>query len=92
MNRSDVLSEAEKLITGDRADKYGSYWEQMRSVAIITGELTNNNVTMDPSDVSLLMIALKLRRLATSEQIDDAVDLAGYAALHAETFLKDRKD
>ena len=83
--RSRVLGRAQSLICGDRAKSYGDYGAQMASLANAFNSITGH--TLGPNDVSTLLVLLKLRRMQTSTDPDSAVDLCGYAALHAEFFL-----
>lgn len=87
--RGEVLMEAGKLITGDRADAYGNYKDQMQSIADMFNAMYNGIVdapTLKAEHVSNILILLKMRRKITSNDIDSRVDMCGYTALDAEYF------
>ncbi len=83
--RARILGRAQSLICGDRAASYGNYEEQMNAISAAFNAITGK--TLEPQDISLILQLLKLRRMQTSSDPDSAVDLCGYAALHAEFFL-----
>lgn len=81
--RSQILSEANDLINGDREDDYGAPSDNFARIASIWNVLfPGSNFT--PEKVALAMIGLKLARSPEGYKRDTAVDLAGYAALYAE--------
>ena len=87
--RGDILLEAGRLITGDRAEQYGNFKDQMESIAGMYKALhigipmTGN---LDEKGVAEIMMLLKMRRAITSDDTDSVVDLCGYAALYGEHF------
>ena len=88
MNRTAVLETASNLITGDRAESYGSYGDQMAGIAqAFNGIYSTEGWNLEPKHVSMILMLLKLRRSTTSKDVDSYTDLCGYAALHAEHFL-----
>lgn len=89
MPRRAVLDTAKGLICGDRAQSYGNYETQMHAIATAFCAITGKDIS--PADVSTLLQLLKMRRMQTSRDPDSAIDLCGYAALHAEFFLDDRE-
>ena len=89
MNRTAVLETASNLITGDRAESYGSYGDQMEGIALaFNGIYSTEGWNLEPKHVSMILMLLKLRRRVTSGDLDSSVDLCGYAALDAEYFTK----
>ena len=84
MNRVSVLEKASNLITGDRADAYGDFHDQMASISGMYTSLTGKEIA--PRDVALILMLLKLRRNQTDSGTDSLVDLCGYAALYVEAF------
>jgi hypothetical protein len=87
-----VLQEAQKLISGKRAESYGPAIENFTRVGYIwTGCLYTKlkpGLIIHPADVSNMMMGLKQARLAYAIEInkinearDSAVDICGYAAL-----------
>lgn len=86
--RGDVLDTAKKLITGDRQRQYGSFRDQMESVAKMVEGATG--MVLPSHVVAMVLICLKVKRINTSHgDLDSEVDLAGYAALYAEYFKSD---
>jgi len=89
MNRKDVLEEALKLITGDRAESYGDAYENHARIAegwniIIKGAMMSHGL-LTPAHVTLMMDWVKTSRLIESiDHVDSWIDKAGYTALGAE--------
>lgn len=81
-----ILSEANQLITGDRAVEYGDARESFVRIAQLWSTVLGQRVT--PLEVIRCMIALKVSRAADGYHRDSYVDIAGYAAL-AELFAND---
>lgn len=77
---TNILSEAEEVIYGDREQTYGAPDKNLQTIAdlwhIYLGAPINVN------DVCVMMILLKASRLKNSpEHHDSQVDICGYAAL-----------
>ena len=81
-----ILSEAECIITGDRAEEYGDARVSFERIAHLWSTILEQRVT--PLEVIRCMIALKVSRAAGGYHRDSYVDIAGYAAL-AELFADD---
>ena len=93
-HRVQVLETASNLITGARADSYGSYRNQMTGIADMFNGLMHgqeNAPHLDPRHISLILMLLKMRRRVTSGDLDSSVDLCGYTALDAEAFTAPEK-
>ena len=86
--RSDILTVASDLISGDRAETYGDPVDNFETVGVIWGAILDANPNpgpLRPSTVALMLAGLKLARLSTNlDHRDSWVDLAGYAALGGE--------
>jgi len=82
--REEILDNAKSLITGDRAESYGDFMEQMLAIAVMMNGLTGRPYSA--KEIALMLMCLKRRRMTTSRATDSEVDLAGYAALYAEHF------
>lgn len=81
--RSQVLTEAEALVNGDRQADYGPPEVNFQRIATMWQVLFPER-QWTPADAALAMAAVKLARAVQSPKRDTAVDLAGYAALWAE--------
>ena len=91
--RAQVLAEAAKLITGDRASAYGNYGDQMRSIADMFNAMhagVGGEPKLEGRHVSTILQLLKMRRRVTAQDVDSSIDLCGYTALDAEFFTKPR--
>lgn len=88
MERGQLLLEAERLINGDRNVQYGApiddfsvtakMWEAYLRRLMETRNL--DVLMLDPHDVAVLLILVKISRLAqTPEKKDHWADIAGYA-------------
>lgn len=82
--RSQVLSEADALINGDRQEQYGPPAVNFGRIADFWDTLVPRHDPWTPADVALAMVGLKLARAAQGYGRDTAVDGAGYLALWAE--------
>ena len=94
MNREQVLSKAEELINGQRAEDYGDAYQNFQRIAdgwnVIVREANSDSgwTYLTPSHVALMMDWLKTcRLLSTLDHEDSWVDKAGYTALGAEFAL-----
>jgi hypothetical protein len=93
-NREHFLREAEELINGPRAEDYGPALLNHERIATIWNVLLRakllNKIT--PTEVTAMMIGLKLARLAEDMHKDDSwVDIIGYAALGGEISNDEQK-
>lgn len=89
--RGRMLEEAKKIVTEDRANVYGSPEDNFALIA----ELWSNylGVEIKPEDVALMMALLKIARIKTGKtNMDNYVDLAGYAACAAGIAVKDLEE
>ena len=84
--RSQLLTEADQLVNGDRNNQYGDPNGDFESIARMwnayLARMTNNApIMLEPWDVAAMMALLKISRIAWSaDKKDHWVDLAGYAA------------
>lgn len=86
--KQELLEEAFKIVTGPRQDLYGKPSQNFIDTAnmvdaylVARGVITAEGKGIDPHDVAVIMICLKLARIATSpHEKDHWVDIAGYAA------------
>lgn len=83
---TDILQEASELINGERAKDYGDVTENFQRIANLwTDYLGPDDWQFTPHDVAMMMILVKMSRLATGGyHRDSLVDIAGYAALDAK--------
>lgn len=83
MNRTEILEQADRLISHDRAIDYGEAERSFGQIAALWTIMTGHQFQL--ADVARCMIALKLVRLNSSPGKSDSwVDIAGYAALGGE--------
>ena len=95
--RAAILSGAEKLINGDRADTYGSSEQSFGRIANLwnaMGMQMHDPVTgprpVTAVDVTLALTQLKVSRIMGQINHEDSwMDAAGYIALGAELALKE---
>lgn len=96
--KSSILDEAKRIIYGDREKTYGSPDKNLTLIALLWAEYLDGKYgtahPLNVDDVCLMMVLLKVARLANdSEHRDSQVDLAGYVALmeRVQDFRKERK-
>lgn len=104
--RSELLSMAEGLVNGDRNRQYGdprsdflrtaTLWEAYLNGAHerhLQEEYTDGEIIVEPHDVAVLMLLLKISRLAWSPEKEDTwADIAGYAACGWDCVAEDDDD
>jgi len=75
----NVLEEANQLIYGDRNKAYGHPRDNMGRIA----ELWSNYLgyKVNPTDVTMMMILVKVARFRHAPSRDNLVDIAGYAGV-----------
>lgn len=78
MTKETVLEEAQRLVYGERQAAYGHPREGFQDAARIWSVILG--VEVDPDQVVLCMIGLKIARELASHKRDNLVDIAGYAA------------
>jgi hypothetical protein len=86
-NRTDVLTEADSLVNGDRNDTYGDPIDDFATTAEMWTTYIRRifdrrqNYELKPHDVAAMMMLLKVSRLTWSpEKRDHWVDAIGYGA------------
>lgn len=92
MDKTAILETANNLITGARADSYGDFQHQMGSISGMYNNLkgvTAGSPRLEPRDVALILILLKLKRLDVGWDLDSAVDTCGYMALLGESYCRE---
>ena len=90
ITKEDVLQKAKDLVTGDRNDTHGDAFNNHAEIAEFWNIFLDKklrpmaNITAD--DVAIMMILLKISRHTQGEKIniDNFVDMAGYAAIAGE--------
>jgi hypothetical protein len=83
--RTSLLQEAESLVNGARDQQYGDPNDDFRKTALMWNVYINairkERPHLLPHDVAVLMMLLKISRIAWSpDKRDNWADLAGYAA------------
>ena len=86
MTRKELLAKAANVVTGERDAQYGGPEDNFERIATLWNAYLGEPNKLGPEDVAIMMILLKIARLAASEykSMDSWVDIAGYAACGAE--------
>ena len=83
MNRSECLDKAKEIINGARQENYGKPENNFKQIASYWSLYLDHDVSA--TDVSLMMVLMKLARLQNKPNHEDSwIDIAGYAANGAE--------
>jgi hypothetical protein len=84
LSRTDLLNEAESIINGQRQREYGSAEDSFQIIASYWS--TYLGIHIEPADVSLMMVLLKMGRIPNQGQptTDTIIDMLGYAAIAGE--------
>jgi len=89
MTRDEILKEAARIISSDRAEDYGPADESFKRIARLwTAYL---DVAVSPMDVANMFVLSKVQRTLTSpEKTDTWLDICGYAALAGEMMTNEK--
>lgn len=93
--RRDILRQVETCVCKDRQKAYGDAEENFANIAkIINVALKDYLVApIGPVEVAIIMLCLKLGRIASSPQhLDNWVDTAGYAVCGAGIITKEQNE
>jgi hypothetical protein len=82
-SRTEILDEAKRIVSGERDEQYGNPERSFLCIARLWSAYAGRTFT--ERDVAAMMALLKIARIASGkENIDNWVDLAGYAACGGE--------
>lgn len=87
MNREEILTQAAKIVTGEREEQYGSPEDNFKIIADLWSGYLDEEIA--PTDVAVMMILMKIARIKGGGSLDCWVDIAGYAACGGELFEND---
>lgn len=83
MDRTEVLRQANEIITKDRQATHGKPEDNFRIIGLFWSAYLNHEIK--PTDVAMMMAMLKIARFRNAPwHLDNAMDLAGYAAIAGE--------
>jgi len=86
MNRTEILTEAARLVSKDRAAQHGDVERGFATISRFWSAYTSHYIS--PADVAAMMALLKIARITNSpDHADNWLDLAGYAACGGELAL-----
>lgn len=89
-NRKQILETAEQYINGPRAHDYGSARDNFTRIGAMWSNILQMEKLITPEQVALMMVAIKISRLAENpDHLDSWIDIAGYAALGGEIATTD---
>ena len=80
-NNDSILLEADKLVAGDRQWAYDHPWDNCSKIAKIWSVICEKEV--EPRQVAMCMIGVKLAREVHRHKDDNLIDIAGYAQVAA---------
>lgn len=99
MIRSELLEKANACVTGERPEDYGSPEDNFSTIAQLWAAYIkaacvapSAHVDIGGKDVALMMALLKIARAISSQNPDNYIDLAGYAACAGEIATEDKDD
>lgn len=91
MTRSEILKKAEECVCQSRQASYGDVENNFSNIAKLWNIYLDgvcdvrSEYVIYPEDVAIMMILLKIARIASGHQKDDNwIDIAGYAACGGE--------
>lgn len=74
-----ILSEAERIVNGERQADYSDPVENFKHIAEIASAIMGKDITAE--ECCIVMIAVKLARESYRHKRDNLVDLAGYVEI-----------
>ena len=74
-----ILSEAERIVNGDRQADYSDPVANFKHISAIASSISKENLS--PTTCAIVMIAVKLARENYKHKRDNLVDLAGYVEI-----------
>ena len=74
-----ILSEAERIVNGDRQADYSDPVENFKHISAIASAISKEELS--PTTCAIVMIAVKLARENYKHKRDNLVDLAGYVEI-----------
>ena len=74
-----ILSEAERIVNGDRQADYSDPVENFKHISAIASSISKEELS--PTTCAIVMIAVKLARESYKHKRDNLVDLAGYVEI-----------
>lgn len=79
MESADILAEASCLLTDNRMQTYGSFWENHRRIGVFWGELLHLEEPIPADTVAVMMALVKISRIANdSTHTDNYIDAVAY--------------
>lgn len=85
MNREECLKQAKKCVCTDKNETYGKPEDNFDFIAKLWGDYLGSDYLIDAKDVAVMMMLLKVARIATGKHNpDNYIDIAGYAACGCE--------
>ena len=95
MKRDAILSKAMETVCGEREEQYGSPEDNFSKIAELWTTYLDDGegyINITKTDVSIMMILLKIARIAGGKtHQDNWIDIAGYAACGGEIDGKEDK-
>lgn len=76
MNKETILDEAKRIVYGERGENYGHPFEDFSRTAQIWSAILG--IKVEPEQVALCMVGLKISREVNRPKRDNVVDGAGY--------------
>lgn len=97
MGANDICAKAADLVSGNRQKTHGDKVENHQNIADLwnayLGRRLGDGCEITPKDAALMMVLLKIARTkAGSFNIDDYVDMSGYAGVAGEIAVKQQED
>ena len=86
--RESILNAAMSIVNGDRDEKYGKPEDNFQTIADLWNTYLGESLrwNIEPEEVAVMMILMKVSRLSKSLTEDSFIDIAGYAACGGEIF------
>jgi hypothetical protein len=78
-DKESLLSQADKIVNGDRNEQYGDAKQAFSEYSDILK--TTFNILLTPEEICKVMMAIKLGRLKYKFKEDSVVDLMGYSEI-----------
>lgn len=83
MKRGQILTDAVKVINGDRQDTYGNPEDSFETISQYWSLFLKKKlkVNIDKQDVAMMLVLFKIAREENQHKKDNLVDAAGYLGI-----------
>jgi len=81
MDMNEILAEASCLVTDNRQQTYGDFWDNHRRIGVMWSEFLQLEEPISAESVAIMMVLVKISRLSNDPTHSDSyIDAVAYLA------------